>query len=313
MGSSEREKNRGWSAEEYGVLAGFAGDWRDSWWNRDFLELMARRWRLDEVSSALDVGCGAGHWGLRLAALLPPQSRITCVDHEAGFFDAARARAKARGLDADFVVGSAVSLPFEDASFDLVTCQTVLIHVGDAKRAILEMTRVLKPGGILIASEPNNLVNSLAEATAEPEPPFEETLRVLRFQKLLHRGKIALGQGDTSIGEKLPGYFAELGLGDIAVYSNDRCPALYPPYSRPEQRADLAQMLAWIDADISGWGDKEAVRALYLAGGGDPAEYEELWQIELSRARAFKADIEAGRWHAARGHLQYLVSGRKPR
>jgi ubiquinone/menaquinone biosynthesis C-methylase UbiE len=247
------EKNRGWSAEEYGALAGFAGDWRDSWWNQDFLELMARRWRLEDVTRALDVGCGAGHWGLRLFGLMPANARFVGVDHEGGFLDAARARAHERGLGerAEFRVGSATELPFEDASFDLVTCQTVLIHVGDAKRALREMKRVLVPGGIVVASEPNNLVNVLAEATAEPEPPFEETLRVLRFQKTLHRGKIALGQGDTSIGELLPGYFAELGFRDIAVYSNDRCPAFYPPYDTPSQRADLEQLLKWIDADVS--------------------------------------------------------------
>lgn len=307
------EKNRGYSADEYGALAGFGGDWRDSWWNQDFLELMARRWRLADVTRALDVGCGEGHWGLRLMGLLPANARFVGVDHEGAFLDAARARASKRGLGerAEFCVGSVNELPFEDASFDLVTCQTVLIHVGDAKRALREMKRVLVPGGIVVASEPNNLVNVLAEATAEPEPPFEETLRVLRFQKALHRGKIALGQGDTSIGELLPGYFAELGFSDIAVYSNDRCPAFYPPYDTPSQRADLEQLLKWIDADVSGWGDREAVEKLYLAGGGAPAEFDELWQIEIARGRAYKANIEAGRLHAARGHLQYLVSGRK--
>ena len=38
------EKNAGWSPEEYAELTGFEGEWRDSWWNQDFLELMARRW-----------------------------------------------------------------------------------------------------------------------------------------------------------------------------------------------------------------------------------------------------------------------------
>ena len=35
---------------------------RDHWWNRDFLELMSRRWRLQDRKRILDLGCGAGHW-----------------------------------------------------------------------------------------------------------------------------------------------------------------------------------------------------------------------------------------------------------
>jgi SAM-dependent methyltransferase len=308
------KRNRGWSAEEYAALAAFDGEWRDLWWNQDFLELMAVRWRLCDVESVLDVGCGAGHWGQMLATVLPEHARITGVDHEAGFLEAASERASARRFPQDFEyrVASVQALPFEDSAFDMVTCQTVLIHVAEPRAALLEMQRVAKPGGIVIAAEPNNLVNTLAEGTAVPMPPFEETLRLLRFDELCHRGKIALGHGDNSVGEKLPGIFAELGFLDIAVYSSDKCPALYPPYDKREQRLDLAQLFRWIDADVSGWGDKEAVRALYLAAGGAPAEFEPDWQLQLARGRTFKANVEARRFHGARGGLQYLVSGRKP-
>ena len=83
-------KNSGWTAEEYAALAAFDGEWRDIWWNHDFLELMAHRWRLGDVKSVLDVGCGAGHWGQMLAAVLPKDASVIGVDHEAGFLDAAR-------------------------------------------------------------------------------------------------------------------------------------------------------------------------------------------------------------------------------
>jgi SAM-dependent methyltransferase len=306
-------RNSGWTAEEYAALAAFDGEWRDIWWNQDFLELMARRWRLGDVKSVLDVGCGAGHWGQMLASVLPADATVIGVDHEPGFLDAARERANKRQLSQrfEYQVGSADALPFDDSSFDMVTCQTVLIHVADPKAALAEMQRVVKPGGIVAAAEPNNLVNPVVEGTAEPRPSFEETLRILRFDEVCHRGKIAMGQGDASVGERLPGMFAELGFADLAVYSNDKCPALFPPYERREQRIDLEQLFQWCDADVSGWGDKEAVRAIYLAGGGDAAEFEPLWQLQLKRARAFKANVLAGRLHGARGHLQYLVSGRK--
>jgi hypothetical protein len=40
----------------------YFGPYRDFWWNRDFLELMARRWQLGRYQSLLDVGCGMPAW-----------------------------------------------------------------------------------------------------------------------------------------------------------------------------------------------------------------------------------------------------------
>jgi len=57
--------------------AEYFGDTRDFWWNRDFIELMATRRRLAEVRDVLDVGCGVGHWGALLGAVLPQEARVT--------------------------------------------------------------------------------------------------------------------------------------------------------------------------------------------------------------------------------------------
>jgi hypothetical protein len=43
------------SAEQFGAQ-------RDFWWNRDFLDRMAKRWRLGEASTLADIGCGCCHW-----------------------------------------------------------------------------------------------------------------------------------------------------------------------------------------------------------------------------------------------------------
>src|SRR3954451_2776793 len=114
-----------------GHSAVWFGDQRDFWWNRDFLELVARRLGLDRVRSVLDVGAGVGHWGRTLAAVLPDDARVTGVDPEPQWVEEATRRADAAGVGARFTYGAGAveALPFEDASFDLVTCQTVLIHV----------------------------------------------------------------------------------------------------------------------------------------------------------------------------------------
>src|SRR3989344_8725537 len=109
----------------------YFGEQRDYWWNYDFLELMSKRWKLDDVHLVLDVGCGIGHWGQLLAPILPKYSKVIGIDRESDWIDKAQVRAKKLGLDKQYSYqkGTAQNLPFEDNHFDLVTCQTLLIHV----------------------------------------------------------------------------------------------------------------------------------------------------------------------------------------
>ena len=55
--------------------AEYFGEYRDFWWNSDFLKLMANRLQLDQAKTVLDVGCGIGHWGQILAPVLPKDVR----------------------------------------------------------------------------------------------------------------------------------------------------------------------------------------------------------------------------------------------
>jgi SAM-dependent methyltransferase len=54
------------------------------------------------------------------------------------------------GLSADVLQASATDMPFGDDSFDIVYCFGVLMHIPDVDRAVAEIKRVLKPGGILL-------------------------------------------------------------------------------------------------------------------------------------------------------------------
>lgn len=307
------DKNLGWSAAAYAKLAGFDSDWRDTWWCDDTLALLGRRLRFDAVEAMLDVGCGVGHWGQRLAGHLRDDARVVGVDHEPGFLDAARARAARRPQRFEYLAARVEALPFDDGTFDLVTCQTVLMHVADARAALAEMLRVTKPGGLLLAVEPNNLVNAMLRRTAHPRPPFEETLCLLAWEETCIRGKIALGHGDITIGEQLPLLFAELGLDDRRVHSNDQTAWLVPPYDTPAQRAQIEQLRADVAAEHSRYGDRDTALRQYLAGGGDAAAFEALWAIDQASQRAALADLDAGRFTSGGGYLLYVVAGRKPR
>jgi ubiquinone/menaquinone biosynthesis C-methylase UbiE len=126
---------------------------------------MATQLKWSAAKQVLDVGCGAGHWTRTIAPHLSPQSRISAIDNDPKWTNPNAAWVQAaidRGLNLKISAGSAETIPFPDETFDFVTCQTVLIHLFDPQRAISEMLRVLKPGGLMFCSEPDNFGTSSA-------------------------------------------------------------------------------------------------------------------------------------------------------
>jgi SAM-dependent methyltransferase len=95
----------------------------------------------------LDVGCGSGALDRLLARRFGASVRIDAIDLNGFFLDEARALAAKEGLGEQihFAKGSAVDLPFADATFDRVFSVTVLEEC-DADTAIAEMMRVARPG-----------------------------------------------------------------------------------------------------------------------------------------------------------------------
>lgn len=293
--------------------AAFFGPERDFWWNVDHLELIASRRRLGGVRSVLDVGCGVGHWGTLLAAVLSPEATIVGVDREEEWVAEATRRAAALGLAKRccYRHARAQELPFDDATFDLVTCQTVLIHVPDPGAVIREMLRVTKPGGQVIAAEPNNRASLLIGDSRDAEPDVEQFVDIVRFYLTCERGKIALGEGNDSVGDLVPGLFAEQGLVDVATFVSDKTNVVVAPYATDQQQALKAYAAAGVEAGTVGWSREEAHR-LYTAGGGEDADFGPAWERRLSEARAGLAAMERGELHTAGGTIHYLVAGRRP-
>jgi MPBQ/MSBQ methyltransferase len=97
----------------------------------------------------LDIGSGLGGPARYLAKVCG--CRVTGVDLTAEFVAVAIDLARRAGLagQVDFRQGSALDLPFADASFDLAWSQNVAMNIADRPRYYSEMRRVLKPGGHL--------------------------------------------------------------------------------------------------------------------------------------------------------------------
>ena len=114
-------------------------------------ELVAWRGDDDAAFSVLDIGCGTGKLaGLLAGSSLPAQ--VIGLDYAPAMVRVARANAEQVNVadHCTFLPGDSEHLPFADRSFDLVTCSHSFHHYPHQQAAVVEMRRVLRPGGRLI-------------------------------------------------------------------------------------------------------------------------------------------------------------------
>jgi ubiquinone/menaquinone biosynthesis C-methylase UbiE len=97
--------------------------------------------------SYLDVGCGNGMAALHLASRYGFD--VTGIDVDPEQIRLAQAAA-GQERRVQFLVGDATRLPFPDAAFDVVATNNTTHHIPDWQRALVEMVRVLRPGGFFI-------------------------------------------------------------------------------------------------------------------------------------------------------------------
>ena len=121
-------------------------------------------WRRTAVTRAdvrleddvLDVACGTGDLAEAFATARP--ASVTGLDFAEPMLEIARRKASRRPRHAGaptplYVQGDAMSLPFADASFDVVSIAFGIRNVADPRRAVLEFQRVLRPQGRLVILE----------------------------------------------------------------------------------------------------------------------------------------------------------------
>ena len=128
----------------------------DKVWRRRVAKRFSRVFH-DSNARVLDLCCGTGDLAFAFRKEAPQGAEIIGSDFVPEMLVRARAKAEASGAKVEFVEADALSLPFGDGGFDLVSCAFGLRNLANYERGLLEILRVLKPGGaaaILEFAEP---------------------------------------------------------------------------------------------------------------------------------------------------------------
>ena len=105
--------------------------------------------RVEANSRVLDVGCGSG-WATRLLADYAFDGRVTGIDISDEMVELAR-ESSAGYKNVDFKVASAEQLPFETSEFTHAFSMESLYYYRNIPKALAEIHRVMKPGGLVVA------------------------------------------------------------------------------------------------------------------------------------------------------------------
>ena len=207
----------------------------------------------------LDAGCGSGIDLVALATALPSECSIVGLDASRSLLSMASERTREYRDRCSLVRGDLLDIPFRSGAFDAARIDRVLQHIQKPVRVVRELTRVLSPGGVLVAFD--NDWDTFRIALDDPEL----ALRLTRF----FRDSFASGQ----VGREIAALFRACGLEEIRVEPRTLALTDLPTAS---QLFDLSALLHRTEA----------------AGVLTPAEVAEVRE-ELSR-RAEEGGFSAG-------------------
>ena len=185
---------------------------RDDWWDDAFTAFLVERLRPRAGNRILDVGSGTGTAELRLSRLRMSQVTLIGVDLFAERSAIAEKTADGHNLRASFAAAHACHLPFPDDTFDSTFCVAVLQHVKETGDALREFVRVTRPGGRIVAVEPDNAARYWYSSAPAGMSAYAAARRF--FDALASaRGE----PWEPRVGPQLPTLFATAGIEPLEV------------------------------------------------------------------------------------------------
>jgi SAM-dependent methyltransferase len=160
----------------------------------------------------LDVGCGPGTITADLATLVAP-GRVVGLDAADDVLVLARTVVADQGLSTvDFVSGDAYAMNFPDASFDVVHAHQVLQHLADPVRALRELRRVCRPGGIVAVRD-----SDYGTFAWYPLDPDLDRWLALYHEVVRHNG------AEADAGRRLLSWARQAGFTEITASASVWC------------------------------------------------------------------------------------------
>jgi SAM-dependent methyltransferase len=193
----------------------------------------------------LDVGCGTGQ---SRQVYRERTARYTGID--LSLFSLSLARRRLTG--STWAQADALKLPFRDGSFDAVAFSSVLHHIGDMEGALAAAYRVLRPGGLVFAFDPN-LLHPAMLLFRHPRSPFYNPDGVSPDeQPLLPRAlRAAFGAaGFIAVGQRCQ---SDIPYRRVAPKGLD---ALLPLYNRADWLWEKSGLGRWLGTFVVTWAQK---------------------------------------------------------
>ena len=169
---------------------------RQAQWTRDLRAYLFSRLQIENARRVLEVGCGTGAILAELPNEIPLRAGLNLDRQQLSL--AMRSNPGSR-----LTQGDGQTQPYPDGSFDVSLCHFLLLWVADPARVLAEMTRVTRPGGLVLA---------LAEPDYGGRIDHPEELAVLgqwQMESLRQQG------ADPLMGRKLAGLFHGAGLKSV--------------------------------------------------------------------------------------------------
>lgn len=274
----------------------YIGDHRYGWWNRDYIRLLLERINYSAVRSIADLGAGAGHWSAILLQESEHPCLLTCVDFEIHWLGEVQKKLEQEqgGHKIETVLADVHDLPMQDSSFDLVTCQTLLMHCKDPARVVKEMLRVTKPGGYILVIEPTNILNRMQFFDAVMHLSAKEQAMLYQVWACYHAGLRKMTGAHHDIAPLVPELFRVAGCDCIQAYQNDK---LFLGMDSSENFSSMAAEY-----------EKASFVEYALAGGASHSDIEQSRKI----FKAFKSASMESNALRATPVGSFIFIGRKP-